>query len=199
VLGSVMSNQFLQDNLSMVQRNSMNTIYPIQSGQGTSYATGDDGDLKHGRLVDFFTLKTNNIFGNTHRFTDESGGQTYASHYAIDHATGLGWCTTLQGVTVWATAISNANSFTLATAIGTLGGFAIPNVNEMLSITNWSQVCLNFTPFNLNPGSAAQLWTSTTNYSNTIAAFRVSYQTFPAASSGLKVGTQPYLFCRIHI
>jgi hypothetical protein len=38
---------------------------PLQSGQTTSYATNDDGDLQRGRLVDFNTLPYNNGFGNT--------------------------------------------------------------------------------------------------------------------------------------
>ena len=43
----------------------------MKTGQTTSYRTGDDGDLEAGRATDFFTLASNNPFGNTNRFTDE--------------------------------------------------------------------------------------------------------------------------------
>ena len=43
----------------------------MKTGQTTSYRTGDDGDIEAGRATDFFTLSTNNPFGNTNRFTDE--------------------------------------------------------------------------------------------------------------------------------
>jgi len=196
ILGTVMSNQFLQDNLTIAQRESLNEIYSLQTGQTTSYATGDDGDLKHGRLTDFFTLKTNNIFGNTHRFTDENGAQTYSSNYVIDHATGLGWCTSLQSTSNWATAIASVLS--LVVGGNTFTDFKLPNINELLSIMVWSQICLNYAPFNINPGASAQMWTSTTNYGGITAAIRVSYQTIPGPTSAPKSGSQPFLQCRKH-
>jgi len=196
ILGSVMQNQFLQDNMNTTQRNSINEIYPIQTGQTTTYAIGDDGNLQRGRLTDFFTLKTNNIFGNTHRFTDEKGQQGYGSNYAIDHATGLGWYTLLQNPATWATAIANTES--LKVGSNTYNDFKLPNANELLSIMQYNAVCLNYAPFNLNPVSSAQIWTSTTNYSPTTAALRISYQTFPTASSVAKTAAQPYLLCRKH-
>ena len=46
-----------------------------------------NGDLEAGRATDFFTLATNNPFGNTNRFTDELGGSTYANNIVIDWST----------------------------------------------------------------------------------------------------------------
>ena len=47
----------------------------MQTGQTTIFRTGDDADRRaEGRDVDFFTLPSNNPFGNTNRFTDELGG-----------------------------------------------------------------------------------------------------------------------------
>ena len=46
----------------------------LKTGQTTSYADGDDGDIQAGRDVDFFTLAVNNPFGNTSRFTGIAGG-----------------------------------------------------------------------------------------------------------------------------
>lgn len=58
----------------------------IKSGQTTSQVSGDDGNLRFGRLSNITTLDEPNIFGNLERFTDELGGQTYALGIMIDHA-----------------------------------------------------------------------------------------------------------------
>lgn len=60
---------------------------PLPTGANVSYATGDDGDLKRGRLVDYNTLLYNNGFGATDRFTDELGGQIYTNNIIIDWST----------------------------------------------------------------------------------------------------------------
>lgn len=60
---------------------------PLPTGANVSYATGDDGDLKRGRLVDYNTLLYNNGFGTTDRFTDELGGQIYTNNIIIDWST----------------------------------------------------------------------------------------------------------------
>ena len=60
---------------------------PLQTGATTSYATGDDGDLQRGRLVNYTTLPYNNGFGTTDRFTDELGTQTFAKDIIIDWST----------------------------------------------------------------------------------------------------------------
>jgi hypothetical protein len=196
ILATAMGVQFLQGNMSSVQKNSINGVYTLQTGQVVSYLPGDDGDLKHGRLVDFFTLKSNNVFGNTFRFTDENGAQLYINQYLIDHATGLGWHTALHTSATWANAMGEI--LVLPVGANVYNDFKLPNVSELLAIANWAQVCLNYPPFNLNPIVAAQVWTSTTNYTSTTSAIRVSYQTFPGASSTPKAASQPYLMCRKH-
>jgi len=60
---------------------------PTQTGQTSSYALNDDGSIIFGRLVNFTTLPYNNGFGNTNRFTDTLGGQTYANNIVIDWST----------------------------------------------------------------------------------------------------------------
>ena len=60
----------------------------MRTGSLTSYRTGDDADTRNeGRATDFFTLATNNPFGNTNRFTDELGGSTYTNNIVIDWST----------------------------------------------------------------------------------------------------------------
>lgn len=65
----------------------MKGAMPTQTGQTSSYALNDDGSIRFGRLVNFTTLPYNNGFGNTNRFTDTLGGQTYANNIVIDWST----------------------------------------------------------------------------------------------------------------
>ena len=150
----------------------------MKTGQTTSYRTGDDGDLEVGRATDFFTLGTNNPFGNTNRFTDELGGGTYTNDIVIDWSTYdnvsgtvLGWyrIPATAGRQTWNNAIDNA----LLTSIGSFTtGWRLPNVLELISIVDFGVVnVLNYAPFNLSLLSTNQwLWTSTTNPNATTTA-----------------------------
>jgi len=125
----------------------------LKTGQTTSYATGDDGATQRGRLTNFLTLPSNNPFGNTNRFTNKTGGQTYTTSVAID------W-TTYNGATVlayywgdtttraWATQLTQYTSST----IDGLTGWNLYNINEAMNIMNFSypsSYLYNYAPFNL--------------------------------------------------
>lgn len=147
---------------------------PLMTGQTTSFRTGDDGDRKEGRLVDWFTLAVNNPFGNTNRFTDELGGQTYTNDIVIDWTTYngtivLGWFRILSGLIVWTGAIDSA----LITSIGTFTtGWYLPQINQLGQIAKWgeSDRLLDYAPFNF-PFMNFWLWSSTTyNTTNANAA-----------------------------
>ena len=118
---------------------------PPYSGQNISYelydakALFDAGQFQYvppanpvsvATLASFLTLANNNAFGNTNRFTDELGLQTYANNYVVDHYTGLGWHRALQGVDTWAVGLSNANSSTLVS----FSDWRLPTANEFTSI-----------------------------------------------------------------
>ena len=147
---------------------------PLQSGQTTSYATGDDGDLQRGRLVDYSTLPYNNGFGNTNRFTDELGGQTFTNNIIIDWSTWDGG-TDVIGYILSSNSDSNNTYQTWATWMSgqpyTTDGFGdwyVVNINEMSSLMNYeSQSGLNGYPFNNPTNSFGDLWTSTTFFTNT--------------------------------
>lgn len=153
---------------------SISTATLMKTGQTTSYRTGDDGDLEAGRNVDFFTLAENNPFGNTDRFTDELGGTAYANDIVIDWSTFngstvLGYKRTDNGVNInWNDAIDGA----LATSIGTFtSGWRLPNINEIISICNWSLLAsryLGYSPFLFV--TASIYWSSTTYRISTTAA-----------------------------
>lgn len=149
----------------------------LKTGQQTSYAAGDDGDIQAGREVDFFTLNSVPLnsdgtpTANTtiNRFTDELGTQTYLNNIVIDwttfnnvDGTVLGYFrspNTLTG-SDWATAMA----FCLAFSVGTfVSGWRngnqkeIENVKNINSTTGW----FNYAPFNVPNGIF--IHTSTTN------------------------------------
>ena len=153
-------------------------LMPLNSGQTTSYATNDDGDLQRGRLVDFNTLPYNNGFGNTNRFTDELGGQTFTNNIIIDWSTWdggtdvLGYILSINsdsnsGTTDWTTWISGQPYTT-----GGFGNWYVVNVAELNTLLNWSfNTGLDGYPFNNPTSGDGNFWTSTTWSSNTGHAF----------------------------
>ena len=172
----------------------------MKTGQTTSYRTGDDGDLEAGRATDFFTLASNNPFGNTDRFTDELGGQTYTNNIVIDWstydgATVLGWYRVRNGVNITGNdAIDEALTLSIA---GYTSGWRLPNVNEAFSIMNFEGTSsLNYSPFNNNLGTGRN-YTSTTNPANTTQLFTITAGSGIAVSSRTNAGTGwRYIPCR---
>lgn len=148
-----------------------NSANPYKTGQTTSYVSNDDGDLQRGRGSDFTTLDFNNPFGNTNRFTDTLGGQTYANDLVLD------WGSAdymNKKVPVWDRRWRGAGgavggaviNFSTVMALQpiSIGGknYYIPNVSEAFSICKHeASSATNYAPFNLSfPGTVG--WTSTT-------------------------------------
>ena len=134
----------------------------IKTGQTTSYRTGDDGDIEAGRDVDFTTLKANNPFGNTNRFTDELGTQTYANDIVIDWSTYdgsevLGY---YKGDAATARLWNDAIDWGVALSVGTFtSGWRLANIKELQNICNFSVTpVINYAPFSLS----VDLYASTT-------------------------------------
>jgi len=148
---------------------SRTTAQLMKTGQTTSYRTGDDGDLEAGRNVSFTTLAENNVFGNTNRFTDELGTQTYTKNIVIDWSTYngstvLGYRRTTTINTTWTVAIDGALVVSIAPFTS---GWRLPNVRELFNIMNYE--LLNATiygPFNIS----ANLWSSNTNINSSTQA-----------------------------
>ena len=153
-------------------------LLPLQSGQTTSYATGDDGDLQRGRLVDYTTLPYNNGFGTTDRFTDELGGQTFTNNIIIDWSTWDGG-TDVNGYILSINSDSNTGTNNWATWMSgqpyTTGGFGnwyVVNAAEINSLFNYELgASLNGYPFYQGATGSDRYYTSTTNRSNTSQAF----------------------------
>jgi hypothetical protein len=133
----------------------------MKTGQTTSYRTGDDADTRsEGRATDFFTLASNNPFGNTNRFTDELGGSTYTNNIVIDWstyngATVLGYYRISIGTYTWDNAVDNSLIHTIGSFVS---GWRLPNIGEWVSITNYGLASVtNYAPLNINVSS----WLST--------------------------------------
>lgn len=154
---------------------SRSTAKLMKTGQTTSYRTGDDGDIEAGRNTSFTVLAENNPFGNTNRFTDELGGQTYTNNIVIDWSTYdgstvLGYKRTDNaGSVTWNTAIDGA----LLVSIGTFTtGWRLPNIVEIINICDWSlpnsSRFLGYSPFLLT--GSVTYWSSTTSATLTSSA-----------------------------
>jgi hypothetical protein len=135
----------------------------IKTGQTTSYRTGDDGDLEAGRATSFTVLASNNPWGNTNRFTDTLGGQTYTNNIIID------W-STYDGATVLAyyKGDTTARAWTaqidqyLSSTLGGLIGWRVFNAYEAMNIMNLERMTnyvYNYAPFNIG-SSPRYFWTS---------------------------------------
>lgn len=177
-------------------------LMPIQTGQTTSYATNDDGDLQRGRLTDFNTIPYNNPFGGTDRFTDELGGQTFTNNIVIDWSTWDGG-SSVNGYIHSSNSALGTNGKTWATWMGlqpiSTDGFSswyICNITELFSLINFEYTTgLNGYPFNLPTGTVARTITSTTDpYDTTRAIYKINNSTTLQGTS--KTGNQRAMLVR---
>lgn len=174
---------------------SRSTAQLMKTGQTTSYRTGDDGDLERGRNVSFTVLAENNPFGNTNRFTDELGGQTYTNNIVIDWSTYngstvLGWRRT-TGSGNWNASIDAALLVSIAPFTS---GWRLPNFMELMSLVNFSNAnMLNYSPFNI---SAVNLWSSNTTAGATTGAWFLSPAGNSINTNFSKASSSSWIPCR---
>lgn len=136
----------------------------MQTNQLLSYRTGDDGDFEYGRAVDFYTLASNNPFGNTSRFTDTLGTQVYANDIVLDWSNTDG--TTIvsglyrvrQAQASWADAIDNCLAFSVP---GFTSGWYLPNMIEMVTLWRIGARGFHYVPLNQGNNND-RYWSSTT-------------------------------------
>lgn len=169
------------------------------SGLQTSYRTGDDKSIDAGREVNFFTLSANNPFGNTDRFTDTLGGQTYANDIVLDWAhrdytaeTVLSYYRVERVAIDWNDAIDTALALSVT---GFTTGWYLPNWVEMFNLIQVSTDAtvvlypLTYAPFNLTLNT--NYWTSTTRPIATAQALRF-YNNSSYAYNGVVKTTASY-------
>lgn len=183
--------------------------YVPPTGQTTVYRTGDDADIEatifgatnrnaqtlkaRNTLASFKVLNNNNSFGNTNRFTDDLGGQTYTSNYVIDNYTGLAIFTTLLSSVNWN---DNIDAALASTSAGFSDWFAA-NLKQALSIADLSLIgILNYAPFNFS----VALNVSTTSGEVTTNAFFIRQNTHTSGlvDSGAKTGSRSMILMRKH-
>ena len=144
----------------------------LKTGQTVSYATGDDGDIQAGRGTDFFTLASNNPFGNTYRFTGTTGSNTTIPNNIVidwttyDGQTVLGYGYFIGGTSRgsnWDDAVANGLTYSAGTYTS---GWRLANIRELQNLQNWSIDFFqrDYAPFNtLGSSNVAynDLWSST--------------------------------------
>lgn len=170
----------------------------IQTGQTVSSVPNDDGDLQQGSLVDFFTLASNNVFGNTDRFIDTLGGQVYANDIMLDSAY-------TNGVIIHGWRLTEVNSLSFnnsildATAL-VVDGFStwfVPNRKQNETLINSDlSVCTNWSPLDISVTKVLRTNTTDPNNSgNGFALLNSSHSMF--AENKLFTGSRAYVPFRI--
>ena len=190
----------------------------IKTNQQLSQATGDDGDIRAGRSVDFYTLNEANFFGTTDRFTGIAGGyyDRVALSYKLlngsvsnlagafpenitldwsqyDASTGdvMGYMVTSIGTLTWANAIANSLTHTTASYAS---GWRLPNIFELQVLASYrASWVVAYPPFNF---SSQGFWTST---SEVFAPYARAYQLNGNGQTLYlaKTGTAVTLPCRL--
>lgn len=106
----------------------------MKTGCTVSTDTGDDGDIQEGRDVDFFTLPSNNPFGNTKRFTGITGG--YYDEILTNYYDNTGILTT-RGLAFPSDIFLDWSTFNGFKVIGYyFGSFPLDSYTNLISIFN---------------------------------------------------------------
>lgn len=188
----------LNSKLTQAERQTIQRVASIKTGQTRSYATGDDGDREDGRGVDFLTLDCNNSFGNTNKNTDKDGLQVYGDDYMIDHLTGLGWFLIERGLFNWATAVANALTDTSAG----FNDWFMPNIRQLFSLAQFENIItnklLNYEPINNFESATSTFWTSTTQESDPTFANVLINNAATPLNRLTKTAERRLVICRKH-
>lgn len=154
--------------------NVLNTSNLIKTG-AVSENSNDDGDTNFGRLTDRLTLDYNNGFGNTNRFTDTSGGQTYSNDLVVDWSqwnqindTVLVYKRTLQS------AIINNIWVNFPETYDSKSDWYMANILELAWIFNLGVTTqmLNYAPFNISNANTTNLSIVSSTPSGSITTYK---------------------------
>lgn len=176
----------------------------LKTNAQTSFRTGDDGDLQIGRGVDFFTLSADNIFGNTNRFTDELGIQSYVNDIIIDHESRdyandkiLGYYRVDRVALNWDDAIDTSLALSVG---GFTSGWHLPNYNEMERLRPM-EGATSSNPFQwvpLNLTFTGNFWTSTTREIATAQAHTfINNSGYGSNVQGKTTATNRHIYARV--
>lgn len=169
----------------------------LKTGQTTSFATGDDGDIQAGRAVNFLTLATNNPFGNASRFTSLNGSQTYTNDIVVDWSTYDN--TNVLGYYRGSIATNRTwdDALTWAAGLNIAGytGWRLTNIKELQNLANYNfgGGVLTYSPISLVSNS---FWSSTTANNNSATAYSLSGSIGIVSASNAKTNGLRTLACR---
>lgn len=161
---------------------------PLQTGQTTSYETGDDGDLEKG-IAKEYTILTTGRYAGTINITINSKTHALSNNCVKDNKTGLMWARYVpladigpdsDGKLLWIDAANAEDIWTFvaqanANSLGGYNDWRIPNNFELSSIVNYGAYnpCIDTTAFPSTP--TTYHWTSTTYLGLTASAFIVRF------------------------
>jgi hypothetical protein len=177
------------------------TAFLLKTGETVNYGAGSDGQVQSGRGTSWLVMAENNMFGNTNRFTDTLGGQTYANNIVLDHQSRSPLTGQLLGydkadvvtARTWAAMLTYANTKTVAG----YPGWRLTNDLELQNIrrqgTNYSW---GYAPFNWSGGTMDYSWTSTTYHLAPANAYLWFNTSTVAQQARDKTGSYFGMFCR---
>ncbi len=165
----------------------------LATGQTTSYAANDDGDLEKG-IPHSYTVLTTGQYAGTTNITMATKTDAHSNECVLDEATGLMWSRTVSasvgptsnGLLPWTTNGSGEGIFTYATAANaaSLAGYTdwrVPNINELASLCDYTNG-INAVAFPVWD-KANSYWTTTTRLATSTQAHFVIFS-LPAITTG---------------
>ena len=145
----------------------------LKTGQTTSYATGDDGDLELG-VAKSYTILTAGQYALTTAITLNGKTDNHSNNCVLDNNTGLMWSRyasasvgpNSNGTLPWTVNAGGEGIFEYCAAANaaSLGGYTdwrVPNPVEISSLLNWGAGGVDTTAFPTSFGK--DVWTSGTN------------------------------------
>lgn len=195
-----------------IQATQLQRVYflPPSKGAPSIYRTGDDKWVREnifGNLPavgwsvpakpdDRLLLNGNNHFGNTNRFTNAAGTQTYADAYRLDNLSSLGWWITPVDSLLWEGYVDHG----LAKSAGGYDDYFLADIAMLEQIVDTNNTPSS--PFGFSTGTV--IVSSTTVPNNLAKYYAMSINpTGYIVSEGFKNATSGpavfAIFCRRHI
>ncbi len=170
----------------------------LATGQTTSYAANDDGDLEKG-IPHSYTVLTTGQYSGTTNITINAKTNAHSNECVFDAATGLMWSRnvsgsvgpTSNGLLPWTVNAGGEGIFEYAAAANSasLAGYTdwrIPNAFEAYSLAKIEAGGVDTTAF---PSWVSMIWTSTTRPVTTTQALSTIYAQGTLITGNLKTVT----------